>query len=93
MFDNSDIIYICGGKNNNGEETEYICEYNITNKSVKKSKHSMKNICSFNMQGYGDLNKNYFAFIDNSFIVHSISRNDFRMMVIPFDQVSIDQKV
>jgi hypothetical protein len=93
MFDNSDIIYICGGKNNNGEETEYICEYNITNKSVKKSKHSMKNICSFNMQGFGDLNKNYFAFIDNSFIVHSISRNDFRMMVIPFDQVSIDQKV
>ena len=93
MFDNSDIIYICGGKNNNGQETEYICEYNITSKSVKKSKHSMKNICSFDMQGFGDLNKNYFAFIDNSFIVHSISRNDFRMMVIPFDQVSIDQKV
>jgi hypothetical protein len=92
MFDNSDIIYICGGKNNNGEETEYICEYNITNKSVKKSKHSMKNICSFDMQGFGDLNKNYFAFIDNSFIVHSISRNDFRMMVIPFEQLSLDQK-
>ena len=52
----------------------------------------MKINCSFDMQGFGDLNKNHFAFIDKAFNVHTISRNDFRINVIPFDQVSIDQK-
>ena len=92
MFDNGETIYICGGKDNMDQETEYICEYHINSKSVKKSKYSMKIICSFDMQGYGDLNKNLYAFIDNSFTIHSISRNDFRMMVIPFEQLSLDQK-
>ena len=56
------------------------------------TKYSMKIICSFDMQGYGDLNKNLFAFMDNSFTIHSISRNDFRMMVIPFEQLNLEQK-
>ena len=92
MFENSNIVFICGGNNNNNEETDYICEYNIERKTIKNSKFSMKINCSFDMQGFGDLNKNHFAFIDKAFNVHTISRNDFRINVIPFDQVSIDQK-
>ncbi len=89
MFDNSNIVYICGGVNNENKETDYICEYDIFEKKVKMSKYSMKTFCSFNLQGYGDLNKSHFAFIDNQFYVHTISRNDFRINVIPFDKFSV----
>ena len=93
MFDNDDIIYICGGCNNRNEETEFICEYNILNRTLKKSKYNMKNNCSFDLQGFGDLNKQHFVFMDNNFLVHTISRKDFNMMIIPFDHVSISEQL
>ena len=93
MFENDDIIYICGGCNNRNEETEFICEYNIDNRTLRKSKYNMKINCSFDLQGFGDLNKQHFVFMDNNFLVHTISRKDFKMMIIPFDQVSISEKL
>ncbi len=93
MFDNDDIIYICGGYDNKNEETEFICEYDIFNRTVKKSKYNMKINCSFDLQGFGDLNKQHFVFMDNNFLVHTISRKDFNMMIIPFDHVSISEKL
>ena len=85
MFESDHNIYICGGKDDKDEETDFICQYNIYDRSIVKSKVNMKSICSFNMQGYADLNKNHFAFIDNHFVIHCVNRNDFKWNVIPFD--------
>lgn len=86
-FDNSQIIYICGGKDSNGKETEYITEFNMVTKGVRKFEASMKRPCSFELQNGADLNKMHFAFFDSNNYIHTISRNEFRMSVIKFEDL------
>ena len=51
MFESTDNIYICGGKDNNNNDTEYIVEYNIKTNSLKKFDRTLKKVCSFDVQG------------------------------------------
>ena len=85
MFESTDNIYICGGKDNNNNDTEFIVEYNIKKNSLKKFDRTLKKVCSFDMQGFVDLNQLHFAFFDSNNYVHTISRNGFRMSIIKFD--------
>ena len=84
-FDDTENIYICGGKDNNDKNTEYIVEYNINKKSVKKFELSMRKICDFEVNGFVDLSKLHFAFFDRDNCIHTVSRNGFKMSVIKFD--------
>ena len=84
-FDKTDNIYICGGTDNNDNNTEYIVEYNINKKKVKKFELSMRKICDFEVNGFVDLNKIHFAFFDRDNCVHTISIKGFKMSVIKFD--------
>ena len=51
MFESTDNIYICGGKDNYNNDTEYIVEYNIKTNSLKKFDRTLKKVCSFDVQG------------------------------------------
>ena len=85
MFEGTDKIFICGGKDNNDKDTEYIIEYDSNRKTIKKIEKSLKKVSNFEEQGYVDLNKLHFAFFDKDNFVHTISRNSFRMSIIKFD--------
>ena len=52
MFDNGDTIYICGGKDNLDQETEYICEYHINSKTVKVSISKIYFFCIWKVKNY-----------------------------------------
>ena len=84
IFENTDTVYICGGKDNNENDTEYIVEFDISKKSIKKSQLTLKKTACFDMEGCVDLNKMHFAFFDNNDFVHTISRN-FKMSIIKFE--------
>lgn len=84
IFENSDMVYICGGKDNNDNDTEYIVEFDISKRNVKKSQLTLKKTACFDIEGCVDLNKMHFAFFDNNDFVHTISRN-FKMSIIKFE--------
>ena len=86
IFENSDMVYICGGKDNNDNDTEYIVEFDISKRNVKKSQLTLKKTACFDIEECVDLNKMHFAFFDNNDFVQTISRN-FKMSIIKSETI------
>lgn len=84
-FQFDEDIYICGGCNNLGKDTEFIVEYNTVKDTVKKFELSLKKSASFDDQSGVNLNKLHYAFFDKSSDVHTVSKNEFKMSVFKFN--------
>jgi hypothetical protein len=82
LFSFNDHIFICGGFDNNNEKTEYIIQFNITKRKVKKFYEKLKKNSAFDVTFNVD---NFSVGIDNDGYIHTISKN-FRLKLINFEE-------
>jgi hypothetical protein len=82
LFNINDKIFICGGYDNNNEKTEYIIEFNTTKKKVKKFYEKLKKISAFDLHFICE--KEFSIGADSDGFIHIISKNNFRLKLINF---------
>ena len=76
-----DYIYICGGETDEGEEIEFIVEYNYETNEVKKTGIESKNNPSFNISTVIDRNRNLFTFVDSNENIYILKKDYFSINI------------
>ena len=82
LFSLNDDVFICGGFDNNNEKTEYIIQFNVLNKKVKKFYEKLKKNSAFDVSFNID---NFSVGIDNDGYIHTIYKN-FKIKLINFQE-------
>ena len=77
----NDNIYICGGETDDGEETDFIVEYNYKTNKAKKTSIESKNNPSFNISTVIDRNRNLFSFVDSDENIYILKKDYFTINI------------
>jgi hypothetical protein len=91
LNNDKDEIFICGGNVDNNLENEYVAQYDINNKKLRKKKiKSGLSKAKFKNQTITDYDGRYFSFIDIDENIYLIEKKNFGITIIDTKEIIIN---
>ena len=91
LNNDKDEIFICGGNVDNNLENEYVAQYDINNKKIRKKKiKSGLSKAKFKNQTITDYDGRYFSFIDIDENIYLIEKKNFGITIIDTKEIIIN---